>query len=480
MAIARSAHSGAAPISTSSGAAVFVPDSVVVRKATRLEGQITAPPSKSYSHRALMVAGLCEEEVFVENPLNSDDIRATADAWQALGTSVQWEPADNRYRVHGVARPFQSMMSQPDRIYVKESGTTLRFLLPGLAFASQDIRVEGKQSLKHRPNHMIVAPLQELGVRLEGEGDSHKVPITVHGAGFLPAGEVKISGENSSQVVSAFLLWLPLASYRRTGIANIVSKFVSPARRRKSVIRVQGNLVSKPYVDITIDALRRWGQIVIDEEQPGSVYSIPVGQRFSPSSRSFSVNGDYSSAAFVLVAATLCHAEVLVRGLRQDKQGDRAIVEILRNMGARLEQWENGIQVKGPTRLTGMELDCSSIPDLVPILCVLGAFAEGKTILKNIAHLKYKETDRLKGPTEELRKLGVQISHTDDSIVVEKSQLTEGRVSARGDHRMAMSLMVAGLAGNGIYLDGATSIKKSYPDFIQDMQSIGAVIESLK
>jgi 3-phosphoshikimate 1-carboxyvinyltransferase len=241
------------------------------------------------------------------------------------------------------------------------------------------------------------------------------------------------------------------------------------------VIRVQGTLVSLPYVAITLDVLR-WAGIEIDAAADGSLYRIPSGQRPVPSTPSFSVGGDYSSAAFVLAAACLCDARVLVRGLRADQQGDRAILAILRDMGADLDVGADGVLVRGPARLSGIDLDCSGIPDLVPILCVLGAFAEGRTLLRGIAHLRHKESDRLQGPTVELGRLGARIAHTGDAISIEKSELRPGRVSARRDHRLAMSLMVAGLAVGGVEVSEAQTVRKSYPAFIRDLRSLGAEI----
>jgi 3-phosphoshikimate 1-carboxyvinyltransferase len=474
-------NSNAPPVTVPPREDPYIPNKITVHKAERpLEGAIDAPPSKSYSHRALMVAGLCGgREIFVENPLRAKDIQATADAWQGLGAGVEEvdngqglgagvEEVDNGLVVRGVTKPFAQ--GQPQKIFVKESGTSLRFLLPGLAFASGPIRVEGHNSLETRPNQMIVEPLARLGVTVSGKTDKHTVPIVVDGQGFLPVGDVTIQGDKSSQVVSAFLLWLPLAS-PKSKLSRILNK------RHVSHVRVEGHLVSKPYVDITLDALSRWGGIEIIEDEPGVLYTIPAGQQFSPTTDRFVVNGDYSSAAFILVAACLCNGRVLVKGLQDDKQGDREIVDILKRMGAPINKTPDGVEVSGASRLQGLDLDCGHIPDLVPILCVLGAFAEGRTTLKNIAHLRHKETDRLVGPAEELKKLGVRIQCTDSSITIEKSELKMGEVSARFDHRMAMSLIVAGLAGNGVALDGALSIKKSYPRFLEDMKSLGAPIQ---
>jgi 3-phosphoshikimate 1-carboxyvinyltransferase len=312
---------------------------------------------------------------------------------------------------------------------------------------------------------MIVRPLRDLGVDVEvrEKNADERVPIHVVGKGFLPTGDVTLPGDQSSQVVSSFLFWMPLASKR--GILG----------SRDSTIRVQGRLVSRPYVDITLDVLR-WAGIRIEEQESGSLYRVPSGQQFQASSLRYRVGGDYSSAAFLLAAASVCRSNVLVRGLVPDKQGDRAIVSILRAMGADLEESEAGIRVRGPARLRGIDYDCSHVPDLVPILCAVATFAEGRTTLRNIAHLRQKETDRLAGPTEELKRLGARIENSSDSISIEGCALRKARVDARGDHRMAMALIVAGLGAQGVEVEGAACIGKSYPSFVRDMRALGARI----
>ena len=448
-----------------------IPVTVSAKKTLRLSGEIAAPPSKSYSHRAIMVAGMCTRSITVQNPLLSEDIIATARAWWALGARMRYIAGENAIVVHGVERPFLNAQSLPEKIYVTESGTTLRFVLPGLAFAKGSVRVEGKQSLRTRPNTSVVEALRKLGVKVEAMSPGDTIPITVSGTGVLPTGDITIPGGLSSQVVSAFLFWMALASPARK---NTLSRIFSSNRENVSVIQVEGELVSRPYVDITIDVLH-WAGIKVESDSSRNVYRIAGDQKFSPQSSVFTVNGDYSSAAFVLAAASIINSDVTVHGLKVDKQGDRAIVDILKRMGSNVDDSVPGrIRVKGSSELRGLNLDCSDTPDLVPILCVLGAFAEGTTTLTNISHLKYKETDRLKAPTEELRKLGVRIEHTSDSITIRKSQLVANKVCARGDHRLAMSLMVAGLAGAGSEVQEAPSIRKSYPLFIRDMRALGA------
>jgi len=441
-----------------------IPSNVIVRRGTEISGHVAAPPSKSYSHRALMVAGLSPSTTYIENPLIARDIIATAGCWSHLGANIRWEAEENRFRIEGVAQP---KVRSNASLFIGESGTSLRFLLPGLAFANGRVLVKGKSnsSISKRQNRMIVRPLREqLGLKVDGKGSEEYVPVTVEGQGFLPVADLRLPGQESSQVISSFLLWLPLATPKRFG-------------RRYSTIEIQGPFVSRPYVDVTRDVLS-WGGVKVEPREDGRAFRIPAGQSYRASSSTYRVNGDYSSAAFLLAAAALTDSDVTVTGLKQDAQGDRAIVGILRRMGACIEERDNALRIQGPSGLQGIELDCSDTPDLVPILCVLAAFAKGRTRLTNIAHLRFKETDRLEAPTTELKKLGATISHDDSSITIEGSELRSAPVRSHGDHRMAMSMMVAGLRIGDLVVQNVPCIGKSYSTFIRDIQSLGGRIEA--
>ncbi|MDZ4687211.1 MAG: 3-phosphoshikimate 1-carboxyvinyltransferase [Planctomycetaceae bacterium] len=442
-----------------------IPATLVVKPTSRLAGTIAAPPSKSYAHRALMVAGLCDQRTIIKNPLIASDILGTVQAWWSLGATVEYDRTVNEISIQGVRQP----LPRGEEIFVRESGTTLRFVLPGLAFCTQGVIVQGNGSLLTRTNNMIVGPLKDhVGMDVQGSTDRNCVPLAVKGMGYLPVSDVILRGNQSSQVVSSFLMWLPLAKrkfWARAGLAP-----------QSSTIRIDGELVSKPYVDITIDVLK-WAGIRI-EGTSGSGYTVPAEQHFTPKDKFFRVPGDYSSAAFLLAAACLMPSKVTVTDLQADAQGDKKIVSILKQMGANITHENGEVTVVGPAKLHGIDLDCGDIPDLVPILCVLGACAQGTTRLTNIAHLKHKESDRLAAPTEQLRRMGAKISYSDDSITVEHSTLVPSRVSSKGDHRLAMSLMVAGLVSGGVEVEDARAIAKSYPRFVRDLRALGAQIDA--
>ncbi len=429
---------------------------VRVEAGAELRGEIQAPPSKSYTHRALMVAGLATGGI-VEAPLLSADTAATAAVWEALGATVTYDVERKQAHVFGFdgrPRPREA------NLYVHEAGTLFRFVLPGLALAEGTFTLAGNESFNRRANDVIVRPLRDLGIDVMGQGDGHRAPVTVRGTGRIAPGVAHVPGGKSSQAVSGLLLWLPLAT-AGSGSAPAVSEIV-----------IDGTPVSGPYVDMTIEVLE-WGGIAI-ETMSASRWRVPSDQRYTLRSSSYRVPGDYSSAAFLLAAACLVPSDVWVRGLRDDAQGDRKIVTILRDMGAAIEREGDGFRVRGPARLRGIEIDCAATPDLVPVLAALGCHARGRTVLGNLLHLRNKESDRIAAPVTELGKLGGKLVAHDDAIVIEGGALGGGVVDAWNDHRMAMSLAVANLPAGGVEIEGAEAVLKSYPTFFDDLCALGA------
>ncbi|MFN7954886.1 MAG: 3-phosphoshikimate 1-carboxyvinyltransferase [bacterium] len=433
---------------------------VCVEAGAELRGELQAPPSKSYTHRALMVAGLATGGI-VDAPLLSADTAATAAVWEALGATVTYDAERRQAHVFGFdGRPRPR---DPD-LYVHEAGTLFRFVLPGLALAEGTFTLAGNDSFNRRANDVIVRPLRDLGIDVTGQGETHRAPVTVHGTGRIVPGVAHVPGGKSSQAVSGLLLWLPLAT-AASGEGE---------GRTASEIVIDGTPVSGPYVDMTIEVLE-WGGIAV-ETLSAAHWRVPSDQRYRLRSSSYRVPGDYSSAAFLLAAACLVPSDVWVRGLRDDQQGDRKIVTILRDMGAAIERDGDGFRVRGPARLRGIEIDCAATPDLVPILAALGCHATGRTVLANLLHLRNKESDRIAAPVTELGKLGGRLTANDDSIVIEGSALTGGVVDSWNDHRMAMSLAVAGLPAGGVEIEGAESVLKSYPTFFDDLSALGALL----
>jgi 3-phosphoshikimate 1-carboxyvinyltransferase len=298
-----------------------------------------------------------------------------------------------------------------------------------------------------------VEALRSWGVDIRGRGQSHKLPVRISADGRLKGGTVAVDSGVTSQVISSLLIAAPFAEQDTT-------------------IRLSKKLVSRPYVDITMDVLK-WAGIKVQREGY-KTFRVKAGRKFSPRS-GFTVHGDYSSAAFLLAAACLVDSHVTVTDLVNDCQGDRAIIRILRAMGANVNVTGDTVAVTGPCALHGIEVDGSDTPDLVPVLAMLGCFASGTTRIRNVGHLVYKESNRLARPAGELKKLGARISFSKDEMVIRHSNMHGGRVSGCGDHRIAMALAVAGLEiAGGVTIAASDCIAKSYPGFVRDMKTLGA------
>lgn len=416
---------------------------------SKLEGEVTAPPSKSYTHRAFAVGLLAKGESKIANPLLSFDTQATIDAIKILGAKVTQR--DNIWHLVGTGGDLKPSKNLID---VKNSGTTLRLMSAIASLSPKPIGLTGDESIRARPMGPLVEALSKLGAEARCEGLRGRPPVVVGGG--LEGGDVEISAAISSQFVSALLLACPHA-------------------REEVDLRVT-ELRSKPYVEMTLEVLDL-ARANIKRSSNLTEFTIPGRQAFQP--LKFDVPGDFSSSAFLLGAAALAGAAVKVNNLDvRGAQGDKRIVNLLREFGAEVKIRGKVIEVSS-SGLTGIEADCGDNPDLVPMLAVLGAFADGRTTLTNIPHLRYKETDRLRALRSELRKLGASVGELPDELRIRGvKQLKGARLKSYGDHRMAMALAVAGLAAKGeTVIDEAESIKVSYPTFVEDMRKLGAKVK---
>ena len=408
----------------------------------RLFGAYAAPPSKSDAHRALICAALADGFSHVSPLAPCADVEATITALAAFEAKVQYS---------GDTALIQGMSGQPTghvRIYCNESGSTLRFLIPLAAAFGMEAVFTGSGKLPLRPLSLYHSQLPQKGValtRLEGD----ELPLRVSGS-LLP-GRYELAGNVSSQFITGLLFSLPLLD----GDSELV--LTSP-------------LESKPYVDMTLSTLARFG-VKVTEMPDG--YRVPGRQRFLPCT--YTVEGDYSNAAFFAAAGCLCDEGVAISGLdERSTQGDRAILPLLSRFGARVTH-ENGVTTVRRGTLRGIEIDAAQIPDLVPILCVVGAFAPGRTHIYNALRLRLKESDRIASTTEMLTRLGAHVEANESSITVYGGQrLRGGAVDACNDHRIAMSAAIAALfCENDVVILGAQCVDKSYPKFFEDYNQLG-------
>lgn len=400
----------------------------------RLSGSVPAIPSKSAAHRLLILAALAGEKTEIACPAVSKDILATADCLRALGTDVA------RHSWGFSVTPGKAPKGAD--LPCGESGSTLRFLLPVAAALGVEATFHLEGRLPQRPLAPLDGQLTARGVTL-----TRPTEDTLRCAGQLTPGDFTLPGNVSSQYVTGLLLALPLLS-------------------GASTLTVTGQVESAPYIALTEEALSQFGAL---PEKTNWQYEISPRRYQSPGKAR--VEGDWSNAAFFLAAGAS------VTGLNeQSRQGDRAILELLQRFGATVREQEDTAAVSWD-QLHGIDIDASAIPDLVPILAVLAAVAEGKTRIFNAQRLRLKESDRLTAVAALLQNLGGSVEVTADGLLIEGTGLSGGRVESFSDHRIAMAAAVAGtLASQPVTIHGAGAVEKSYPGFFQDFQALGGIL----
>lgn len=419
-----------------------------IKPTVNLKGSVDAPPSKSYTHRAIIISSLAEGQTIIQNPLLSGDTLASVEACRKIGAEIQ--VLDKKIRVYGVSGKPKT----PELVDVKNSGTTIRIMTSVVSLCQKKVTLTGDESIQKRPMQPLLDALKELGVKSTSRDGNP--PVTVQGP--LRGGGCRIRGDISSQFISGLLIATPLAG-------------------GDTVIEVTTELKSKPYIDMTLDVLKKFNGKI---EAGDSDFHVKGNQTYQ--GVEYIVEGDYSSAAFILAAAALTESEVTVRNLfSESKQGDKKIIRILKEMGADVKTRGNELTINGDGGLMGVELDLSQNPDLVPVIAVLGSLAKGETVIKNVGHLRYKECDRLKAMNTELSKMGADIKEGADYLKIKGvKSLNGGVVHGWGDHRIVMALSVAGLKAEGeTTIDNAESIAISFPDFVDSMNKLGADIKFL-
>jgi 3-phosphoshikimate 1-carboxyvinyltransferase len=410
-------------------------------------GTVEAPPSKSYTHRAIVIGSL-GHYARITKPLLSADTLATVDACRAFGAEVRQE---------GEAIEIAGVIGKPkvpdNVIDAKNSGTTMRLCMSVAALADGATVFTGDDSLRRRPNGPLIKALNDLGAVCYSTRGTGAAPLVVHGV--MEGGKVTIPGNVSSQFISSLLISCPFA-------------------KNDTRLDIEGELKSKPYVDVTIEMLQAAG---CEIESGYKEFAIPSGQDYNL--KEYRVPGDFSSAAYMLAAGAITKSRVSVTNLFESKQGDAAILEYLLDMGANVF-WdtEGGTVTVDGGDLHGIDIDAGATPDLVPTLAVLGACAEGTTNIENAEHVRFKETDRLRAITTELRKMGVEIDERRDGLTIRGGSMHGASVDGYDDHRIVMSLAIAGLVAKGTTtINTAESVSISYPGFFDDLKKLGAKVE---
>ncbi len=397
---------------------------MIITPVDEVKGEVKAPPSKSYTHRAYFLSLLADEPSRVINPLSSDDTDASLDAIKKFGASVEGELIVPPQEIKGV------------EIDARESGTTARLSLGIAALSAERSVIDGRSRLRERPFGPLVNALKSLGAEVSGE----RLPIRIRGG--VKGNRVTVDASLSSQFVSSLLL---LGS--RVGLEIEVI-----------------NPVSRPYIEMTLRTMKAFG---VDFEREGYRFIIAPGVKGA----SFEVPGDYSSASFFLAAGVL-YGKVRVLGLDpEDVQADRAIISVLEEFGAEVKLGGNYVEAERD-ELKAVKIDCSDFPDLFPIIAVLAAYSDGKSVIR-ARQLRLKESDRVRAMAVNLSGMGIKVRELPDGLEITGGRPRGARIEGFNDHRivMAMSIAALGAEGESEILD-TESVSKSYPSFFNDLRGL--------
>ena len=422
---------------------------VILTAPGRLSGKVAVPPSKSYTHRAVLMASLAEGESVVSNALLSRDTNATIAACRSMGARL--EQSGSTLRIAGT-RP----MTPDDVVNAENSGTTLRFMTSVFAAAPEGYAVlTGDASIRRRPMQPLLDSLGQLGVEARSTKANGCAPILVK-AGGIRGGDASIRGDVSSQFVSSLLIATPMAA--------------------RDCSLVVADAVSRPYIEATLDLLKRFG-IMIGREGY-SKFRVEASQSYSPND--FAVPADFSSASFIIAAVGLAGGSVLLEGLSPElPQGDSAILTIASSMGMKVKQSNNSVTVESDGGgLKGGTFDLGDTPDLLPVVAALALRCESAVEVVGTAHARFKETDRIAVLSKELAKLGVRVEERQDGMKIQPSgELKRATLDAHDDHRMFMAFSLASmLVPGGVQVEGVESLDVSYPRFLEDMVMLGAKV----
>ncbi len=413
-------------------------------------GDVTLPGSKSLSNRALILAALAEGTTQLRNLLVSDDVRHMLTALTTLGVGLDISDGGTEVEVTGQAGAIPTQDGDL-RLCLGNSGTTFRGLCAALCLSPGTFELEGEPRMHERPIEHLVDALRGLGARIEYLGSDGYPPLRIEGRG-LTGGKVSIPGNISSQFLTSILMAAPLA-------------------QTPTEIEVIGEQVSKPYLGITLEAMRRFGVEV--EHDDFQAFRVPTGRYVSPGD--FLVEGDASSATYFLAAGAIAGGPVRVHGVgRNSVQGDVAFTHVLEAMGARVEMGENWIEASAPDGgLKAIDMDLNAIPDAAMTVAAVALFADGPSVIRNVYNLRVKETDRIQALATELRKVGAEVEAGEDYLkITPPTSFSPATIDTYDDHRMAMSLSLAALGGVDLKIHDPECVSKTFPGYFKVFGSI--------
>ena len=415
------------------------------RENTRpVSGEIRPPGSKSITNRALICAALANGSSTLRHVLDCDDTQVMVTALQTLGLSIEWHKDSTTLTIEGCGGQVPVTAAH---LYVANSGTTVRFLTSILASMQGDFTLDGVQRMQQRPIHHLITALNELGAKVHCAQNGCP-PVTINANGFSRRSS-QIAGNISSQFLSGLIL----------AIGNSLHDIE---------LHLTGTLVSKPYVQMTIDVLAAFGRTVTHSKN--GVYSSRGGQTIR--GIEYDIEPDASAASYFFAVAAITGGSVTVTGLSKDSiQGDIGFCNGLARMGCKIEYGRDFIGIHGG-KLIGIDIDMNAISDTVLTLAVVSLFAEGPTTIRNVRHIRDKETDRITDLARELRRLGATVEEFDDGMVITPSKYHGAIIETYDDHRMAMSFAIAGLRIPDVVISDPECCNKTYPDFFTDLTAL--------
>ncbi len=413
---------------------------IEIKPVSKVDAIVTVPGSKSLTQRALIAAALGDGSSKLIGPLASEDTSYTSKALEQMGITM--ERGDDSWTVHGSGGKLATPESE---IFLGNNGTATRFLTSVVALGNGSFQIDGEERMRERPIDPLMAALQGWGVDIRSIHNTGCPPLKIESKGLTGGATILPEGK-SSQYLSSLLL-------------------VAPYAAKPATLSVKGEVFSKPYVAMTLSVMADFG-IDVDCNEEFTEFIIPQGRYRAMDYR---IEGDASNASYFWAAAAVTNGRVTVANVPVPSlQGDSALVPLLARMGCNITRDGGGITVEGCERLQGITVDMADMPDVVPTLAVVAAFAHGKTEIKNIEHLRIKECDRLTATLTELAKMGAKVEEGQDYMIIhgDGGECLHGTaIETYNDHRMAMSFAVAGLRVSGIQITGEGCVAKSFPDF---------------
>lgn len=409
----------------------------------------SAPPSKSYTHRALIIAALADGESEIFGQLDADDTRMTARALMQLGIRLDW--CTEEIRVQGKGGHLQS---PAEEINIQDSGTSMRLLTGVSLLADGPVVLTGSARMQERPLGPLIDTLNAAGAMITCLNNPGCPPVRIEGS--FPDGDICIDGSISSQFISSLLIAAPYAA-------------------RDVHIHLTGDPVSLPYILMTIDSMHAFGaEVIVAEGEEGEpVFTVSSDKRYKP--RAYVIEGDFSSSSYWFALAAICGGTVTVSGLNsQSAQGDRRLLEILEKMGCIITQEQESITLTRDlgTSLKGIEVNMSDCPDIVQTVCMVAAVSSAPTRITGVHHLRMKESDRIAAIANGLTTLGGIVETEEDAIIIHPAPLHGGIIHPENDHRTAMSFAVLGCFIGDVTILDAGCVTKSYPGFWEELRRI--------